>query len=250
MLYSSRRHQTTVNRENPNFQHPARRERLLVRSIDIDGKVCNAVQLVERCPPTTNKNIHSSVQEEDHLGTEAFVWITTWVVNRGKFSNLGEQAFYSDITYAYRRTLGRDAEQEGRISKQNPPGLSQLWIHLVLLELKQLPLSTPSLVVVVSLCLLCKLSLKQDQKQWSSCLSRVCHLCPFAFFDFSSQFVMQCVWISTNVFANWFEVSRSLNWSWDLYFQFCWKQLGHLLWFLISARLLSLPLKSITIARV
>jgi hypothetical protein len=50
--------------------------------MDIDGKVCNAVELVERCP-------HSSVQEEDHLGTEAFVWITTWVVNRGKFSNLG-----------------------------------------------------------------------------------------------------------------------------------------------------------------
>jgi hypothetical protein len=35
------------------------------------------------------KNIHSSVQEENHLGTKAFVWITTWVVNRGKFSNLG-----------------------------------------------------------------------------------------------------------------------------------------------------------------
>jgi hypothetical protein len=31
---------------------------------------------------------------------------------------------YSDITYAYHGTLGRDVEQEGWISKQNPPGLS------------------------------------------------------------------------------------------------------------------------------
>jgi hypothetical protein len=121
------------------------------------------------------------------------------------------------------RTNGRtDTERGCRIDLVDyrcKTVVSDRRMHVVNLYIR-LPLSTPSLVVVVSLCLLCKLSLKQDQKQWSSRLSRVCHLCPFAFFDFPSQFVMQCVWISTNVFANWFEVSRSLNWSWDLYFQF------------------------------
>ncbi len=82
--------------------HLVNANRLVQTPIDIDQRVCNAIQLVKRCPPTLNKeNIRNCAQKEDHSETQTFKTDNNFrCEQRGIFPTLSQQTFYSHIKHA------------------------------------------------------------------------------------------------------------------------------------------------------